>query len=89
MPGNMEFWSNDIEKGPDKVKFEGKEKFQKHMFVWIAISERDLSKPLIRAVNAPAINQHIYLKECLIKLLLPFIKNHHNDVNYLFWQYCV
>ena len=32
-----------------------------------------------------AINQYIYLRECIQKLLVPFIAEHHSDGEYLFW----
>ena len=32
-----------------------------------------------------AVNQKIYLDECIKKRLIPFIKAHHSDGKYLFW----
>jgi hypothetical protein len=53
--------------------------------VWIAISERGMSEPLIRFSGSCAINQFVYKDECLVKRLLPFIKKHHEDNKYIFW----
>ena len=32
-----------------------------------------------------AANQEVYLNECIIKQLIPFINEHHRDDNYVFW----
>ena len=32
-----------------------------------------------------AINKEVYLRECIIKHLIPFIKHYHSDCNYVFW----
>ena len=32
-----------------------------------------------------AVNQHIYLEDCIKKILVPFINEHHSDGEYLFW----
>jgi hypothetical protein len=70
---------------PDEVRFIGKEKFPTKILVWIAISARGMSKPLIRASKSEAINSAISINECLKKRLLPFIREHHQDLNYIFW----
>ena len=84
-PANAGYYSNDKSKCPDNVRFAGKEKFPTKVLVWIAISARGLSKPLIRSSKSEAINSDIYIKECLEKRLLPFIREHHKDLNYIFW----
>ena len=85
IPSNSGFYTDNKEDCPDDVKYKGEDKYKDHMLVWIAISARGISEPLIRPVKAPAKNQHIYLKECLSKRLLPFISQHHSDENYIFW----
>ncbi len=50
-----------------------KEKFPLKVLVWIVISERGITKPLIRPSKAVAVHSAIYIKECLEKRLLPFI----------------
>ena len=88
MPGKQGIYTDNIEECPDEIKYKGEDKYPSHMLVWIAISEHGFSEPLIRPVGAPAINQHIYLQECLIKRLMPFINQHHSDGNYVFWPDC-
>lgn len=85
MPGNAGYYSNDKSNCPDEVRFAGKEKFPTKILVWIAISDRGMSKPLIRPSNAEAIKSDIYISECLEKRLLPFIHEYHQDFKYMFW----
>ena len=53
--------------------------------VWAAICKCGVSKPLIRRSKSEAVNSDIYIKECLEKRMLPFIREHHLDSNYIFW----
>jgi hypothetical protein len=85
MPGNDGYYTRDKNTCPDDVRFIGEDKFPKQMLVWIAISEDGASKPVIRPVRAEAINQNIYINECLSKRLLPFIRNNYPRNNYIFW----
>ena len=85
MPQNSGFYTDDIKSTPNNVKYKGKAKFPKKILVWIAISERGLSKPLIRFSDSCSINQFVYKDECLIKRLLPFIDKYHGDRKYIFW----
>ena len=49
------------------------------------ISERGMSKLLIRKSKPEAINGLIYLEECLLKEgRLPFVNQRHQDSNYIF-----
>ena len=36
-------------------------------------------------IRSEALNSDIYINECLEKRLLPFIREHHPDSNYIFW----
>ena len=85
MPGNAGYYTNDKSTCPDSVRFAGKEKFPKKVLVWIAISDRGMSKPLFRPSKSVAINSSIYIDECLNKRLLPFIHEYHKDLDYVFW----
>lgn len=85
MPGNAGYYTDNKEKCPEDVRFAGKEKFPKKILMWIAISERGMSKPLFRSSKSTAICSKVYIQECLEKRLLPFIEKYHSDYNYLFW----
>ena len=70
---------------PENIRFAAKEKFQKKILVWIAISERGISVPLFRPSTSVAISSDVYINEFLEQRLIPFIEKHHNDLNYIFW----
>ena len=72
---NTDFYSFDKEHAPDKVKYKTKEKYPKHVLIWLALSATD-----------PAITADVYINECLNKLL-PFIGEHHTDDKYIFWRH--
>ena len=69
---------------PDSIRFDGKEKYSDKVMFWVAIFNRGLSKPLFRPSKSEAVNSDIYINECLEKRLLPFIREHHPDSNYIF-----
>lgn len=81
---NSGFWTSNIDEAPNHIKFKSKQKFEKKLLVWIAISPRGISQPFI-APSGLAINQEVYLKECIKKRLIPFIKKYHSDNNFVFW----
>ena len=87
MEGNDNYYTNDKPNCPDSVRFVGKEKFLTKVMVQVAICKCGVSKPLIRRSQSEAVNSDIYIKECLEKRLLPFIREHHPDSNYIFWSY--
>ena len=63
-----EKWKTDNkEKCPEYVRFAGKEKFPKKILMWVAISERGMSKPLFRSSKSTAICSNVYIQECLEK----------------------
>ena len=85
MQGNSGYYTNDKISCPDSVRFAGKEKFSQKILVWVALSERGISKRFYRSSKSEAINSSTYIDECLEKRLLPFIQEHHPDSNYIFW----
>lgn len=84
-PGNDFFYTNDLNKCPESVRFKGKEKFPQKILVWIALSERGMSEPLFQESKAEAINGSIYLEKCLKERLLPYIEKYHSDSKFIFW----
>ena len=68
-----------------RVRFVGKGKYPKKVLVWLAFSSKGISMPLFRSSTSEAIKSSIYINECLVKRLLPFIHKYHNDENYIFW----
>jgi hypothetical protein len=82
--GNGSFFSSDKPKTPASVKYRKKRKFEPKVLVWLAGSEKGLSRPFF-VPSGLAVNKIIYEKECIAKRLVPFINAHHADDNYLFW----
>lgn len=82
--GNQFFYTSDISTCPNNIKFSPKAKFEPKILLWIAISPKGISKPFI-APSGLAINQDVYIKECIVKRLIPFIKQNHRDGHYVFW----
>ena len=85
MPGNVGYYAENKQMCPVNVRFAQKTKYPPKMLMWIAFSEHGLSRPYFRRQPSTAINSEIYINECLQKRLLPFIKQHHSDSNYIFW----
>ena len=85
MAGNDGYYTDNKLTCPESVRFAGKTKFEPKVLMWIAISERGMSKPLFRRQNSQAFDSTIYINECLSQRLLPFLHKHHPDYNYIFW----
>lgn len=85
MPGNAGYYTNNKHKCSESVRFAGKTKYPPKILVWLAISERGMSRPLFRSQKSAAINFDVYINECLCPRLLPFLRQHHADQNYIFW----
>ena len=84
LTGNDSYYSNDRTLTPNDVKHYDKSKYEPKVLVWLAISTKGVSKIFIRP-SGMAVNQEVYLNECIIKRLVPFINQHHKDDNYVFW----
>ena len=85
MEGNDRYYTNDKSKCQDNVRFARKEKYPDKVMVWVAKYKCGISKPLIRRSKSEAVNSDINIKECLENRMLPFIREHHQDSNYIFW----
>lgn len=82
--GNGIFYTSDVSATPANVKYAPTAKYEKKLLVWLCFSERGISKPFFLP-SGMAINQHVYLSECIQKRLMPFIAEHHSDNSYIFW----
>ena len=52
--------------------------------VWMAISAKGVSNVYVHR-GKQAVDQKIYLKECINRRLLPFVDKYHSNGNILFW----
>ena len=84
MPQNACYYTDNKDSCPDNVRFQEIEKYPKKILVLVTISDRDISKALIRPSGSWSVNSAIFIKECIEKWLLPFIED-HIDGNYIFW----
>jgi hypothetical protein len=81
--GNDSHHSYDGLEAPENVKYKFTSKFPPKVMVWIAISAKGLSDPLI--MKSGSINASLYIKECLNNRLVEFIAKYHSDGKYIFW----
>ena len=82
--GNNIFYTDNVDNCPNSVKYSRKSKFEKKVLVWIAVSQKGISSPFIRP-SGLAINQDVYLNDCIKKRLLPFIEKYHKEDKIVFW----
>jgi hypothetical protein len=78
------YFDCDTEEIPDEVRYLLLEKFLPKLMVWMAISSRGRSSVYF-VPSKLGVNREIYIKECINKRLVPFIKKHYSDDNYIFW----
>ena len=83
-PRNDSFYSDNVDKTPASVKNKFKSKYEKKLMVWLAISPKGLSN-LYFVPNGLAVNQEVYLNECIQKRLEPMIKKYYPRGGYVFW----
>ena len=74
----------DQNKADDSVRYYDQAKYEDKILVWVAILPSGFSNCYV-VPSKMAVNQKVYLEDCLIKQLLPFIKKHHSDDWYVFW----
>ncbi len=82
--GNDSFHSYEGLEASEEVKYRFVSKFPAKVMVWIAISAKGISDPLIMKFGN-AINAQTYIDECLSKRLTKFLAKYHSDGNYIFW----
>ena len=68
----------------DEVRLRPKSKYPEKLLVWIAISERGLSKPFFLQKKASLTGQ-IYRDQCIQQYLVPFLDKYHQDGDFYFW----
>ncbi|CAF3669414.1 unnamed protein product [Rotaria socialis] len=61
---NRGFYTSDPSTTPSEVKFKCNQKYPGKILVWIAISEKGISKPFF-AKQTQAINERTYFKKCI------------------------
>ena len=69
---------------PKEIKTHPQRKFCPKLMVWLAITMKRRSEPYI-APHKKNTDQKVYLKECLEKRLIPFLKMAYPKGNAIFW----
>ena len=82
--GNRYFYSTDPSVAPPNIRFQQKTQFESKVMVWMAISTKGVSNVYVHR-GKQAVDQKIYLKECINRRLLPFVDKYHSNRNILFW----
>ena len=75
LSGNDTHYSNDRTLTSDDVKHYDMSKYEPKVLVWLSISTNGNRQVNIRP-SGMAINQGVYLNECIIKRLVPFMKKY-------------
>jgi len=84
LTGNNTYYSSDRRLTPADVSYWEKAKFEEKLLLWIVVSSKGIGQVYI-APSKQAINQHVYLEECIKKRLVPFINKYHSGDQYVFW----
>ena len=85
IPTNRGYYTSNKTETSSNVKFKQSRKYEPKMLVWIAISTNGISLPFFAKQQQQAINEKTYLKECIVKRLIPFIRAYHLNDKVLFW----
>jgi hypothetical protein len=78
------YFDCDTKEISDEVRHLLLEIFPPKLMVWMTISSRGQSSVYF-VPSKLGVNREIYIKECITKRLVPFIKKYHSDDNYIFW----
>lgn len=83
VPGRSFYHAKDKNGVAFQHRFKPKEKFAEKFMVWQCVdADGNVSTPF---VSTGTMNWEVYLRECLKKRLLPFIRQHHPNQRILFW----
>ena len=82
--GNDVYYSTDVSQTLASVKFKPTVKFEKKLLAWICFGDKGISSPIFRE-SGFAISLEVYKNNCIKNKLIPFIKKHHSDGEYIFW----
>lgn len=83
-PGNDCFYSDDINATADRVKYNFHAKFEQKVLVYLCIAPKGICTPYF-VPSGLAINQQVYLDNCIKKHLVPFINKYYPKGGYVFW----
>lgn len=80
---NAGYYSSNVDQTENEVKLKRKTKFEPKLLVWIAFSQKGVSKYYI-VPSGQAIDENVYISKCLTKLE-SFIQDFHESDDIVFW----
>lgn len=84
LPGNDHFFTSDVLATPSHVKYRTEKKFPVQLMVWVCVSEDAISDPVF--LERPnSVNGQFYREHCVSDKLVPFINEHHQGDDIVFW----
>jgi transposase len=78
------YYTDNVSTAPDSVKYQPKSKWPGKIGFWYALSDRGFSDIFIFR-SGLAINAERYIQCCIRERLVPFIDQHHERSEILFW----
>ena len=81
--GNRYFYSAASSAAPPNSRFQQKTKFEPKVMVLMVISAKGVSNAYFHR-GKQALDQKIYLKECINRRLLPFVEKYHSNGDFSF-----
>ena len=84
MPGNDIFYTNNIAKTPNEIKFRRQAKFPAKIMVWAVISRHGI-KLKVFSKNFTSMNNEIYREKCLTEVLKFIDKHYASRDDAIFW----
>ena len=86
MTGNRGYYTSDPKLTPEKVRTFGKKKFEPKVMLWIAMSPKGISRPVLTSGRSMSVTAHSYVNNCLNPHLLRFLNTHYpHGQGYVFW----
>ena len=69
----------------DKNDSYAKKKFEPKVMLWIAMSPKGVSTPVLTSGRSMAVNARSYVDNCLEPHLIPFLNTNYPRGGYVFW----
>lgn len=83
-PNNRGYYASDKSTVDPNIKYKRRKKFAPKILVWIAISNKGISDAYFLPKNG-SIDANIYINQCILKRLIPFLNNNYPNGGYWFW----
>jgi len=85
MSGNRHFYTSDKDSTPSEIATFSKQKFEPKVMLWIAISPRGITRPVLTSGRSMAVTSDTYISRCLNPCLVPFLQEKYPNGSYVFW----